>query len=426
MSYHAPRVIVCRTAATLCLGTGLCFAGPAYADTQLNETRKLTASDGVASDFFGVSVAVSGNTAIVGAWGDDDLGTSAGSAYLFNVTTGSQVAKLHGLDTAAGDAFGNAVAISGGIGIIGASQDDDAGTSSGSAYLFDVSTGNQLFKLTALDAAVGDQFGRSVAISGGVAIVGAFTDDDAGTSSGSAYLFDVTTGNQIAKLTASDAARGDFFGSTVAISGDTAIVGAGQNSEAGGSSGAAYLFDVTTGNQIAKLTALDAAPGDQFGGSVAISGNIAIIGAEFDGDSGNDSGSAYLFDVNTGNQLFKLTASDGAAGDRFGTAVAISGNIAIVGAMLDDHSVFDAGSAYLFDVTTGNQIAKLTASDATLLDKFGSFVAISGGNAIVGAFQNDEMGLDSGAAYLFTIPEPASAAALAPAVLALMAGRRIR
>ncbi|MEZ6193095.1 MAG: hypothetical protein R3C45_17625 [Phycisphaerales bacterium] len=423
MSYHTRRANVCRTAAIFCLGAGLCFAGPAYADTQLNETRKLTASDGVGSDFFGVSVAVSGNTAIVGAWGDDDLGGSAGSAYLFNVTTGSQIVKLHALDTVAGDAFGNAVAISGGIGIIGASQDDDAGNSSGSAYLFDVSTGNQLFKLTALDGAGGDQFGRSVAISGGVAIVGAYTDD-AGINSGSAYLFDVTTGNQIAKLTASDAARGDFFGSSVAISGDTAIVGAGLNSAAGGSSGSAYLFDVTTGNQIAQLTALDAAPEDRFGGSVAISGDIAIIGAEFDDDSGNDSGSAYLFDVNTGNQLFKLTAADGAAGDRFGTAVAISGNIAIVGAMLDDHSVFDAGSAYLFDVTTGNQIAKLTASDATLLDKFGSFVAISGGNAIVGAFQNDEMGLDSGAAYLFTIPEPTSAAALAPAVLALMAGRR--
>ena len=224
---------------------------------------------------------------------------------------------------------------------------------------FDVET-----KLTASDAAAEDDFSVSVAISGNTVIVGAEDDDDAGSSSGSAYLFDVTTGNQLFKLTASDGAEDDWFGRSVAISNDTAIVGAINDDDAGSKSGSAYLFDVTTGNQLFKLTASDAAEGDRFGTSVAISGNTAIVGAWLDNHVANGAGSAYLFDVTTGIELFKLTASDAAADDRFGVAVGISGNTAVVGAYGDDDAGSSSGSAYLFDVTTGDQILKLTASDA--------------------------------------------------------------
>ncbi len=138
-------------------------------------------------------------------------------------------------------------------------------------------------------------------------------------------------------------------------------------------------FDTET-----KITAADAAADDWFGRSVAISGNTALVGARRDDDGGSDSGSAYLFDVNTGSQLAKLTASDAAEGDRFGFSVAISGNTALVGARRDDDGGFDSGSAYLFDVTTGNQIAKLTADDAEAEDWLGSSVAINGNTALVG------------------------------------------
>ncbi|NOY42289.1 MAG: hypothetical protein GXP26_10690, partial [Planctomycetes bacterium] len=148
----------------------------------------------------------------------------------------------------------------------------------------------------ASDAATFDLFGISVAISGNTALLGASWDDDGGNSSGSAYLFDVTTGNQIAKLTAADAAANDYFGISVAISGNTALVGAYRDDDAGNASGSAYLFDVTTGNQIAKLTASDAAAFDEFGDSVAINGNTALVGAVWDGDAGFNSGSAYLFE----------------------------------------------------------------------------------------------------------------------------------
>ena len=164
-------------------------------------------------------------------------------------------------------------------------------------------TVTQLDKLTASDAAAVDRFGRSAAISGNTAIVGAPYDDDGGSEFGSAYLYNATTGTQLANLTASDLdTAGGRFGCSVAISGNIAIIGAEGNNPAG----SAYLFDITNGNQLAKLTTTDVAPYSAFGYSVAISGNTAIIGAPYDDEGGLGSGSAYLFDITTGNQVAKL------------------------------------------------------------------------------------------------------------------------
>ncbi len=391
----------------------------------LDLETKITSDDASADDWFGRSVAISGNTAIVGADRDVDAGIFSGSAYLFNATTGSQLAKLTADDAAEGDFFGSSVAISGNTAIVGAVGDDDdggGGDNSGSAYLFDLTTGNQI-KLTADDAATFDGFGVSVAISGNTAIVGAWFDDDGGSNSGSAYLFNATTGSQIAKLTATDAAAGDVFGFSVAISGNTAIVGAFRDDDGANSSGSAYLFDLTTGNQI-KLTADDAAADDLFGSSVAISGNTAIVGAVRNDDGSNNSGSAYLFDVATGNQLAKLTATDAAEDDEFGRSVAISGDTAIVGAWLDEGT--NPGSAYLFDVPTGDQLAKFRSGDVASGDQFGVSVAISGNTAIVGAWLDDDGGSNSGSAYLFeNIPEPSTLLLGTMAAVGLLM-RRIR
>ncbi|MEE8155933.1 MAG: FG-GAP repeat protein, partial [Phycisphaerales bacterium] len=208
--------------------------------------------------------------------------------------------------------------------------------------------GEQLAKLLADDGAQGDEFGISVAISGATAIVGAALDDDNGANSGSAYLFDSTTGVQITKLLADDGVGGDVFGVSVAISGDTAIVGARLDDDNGSASGSAYLFDVSDPakpTQIAKLLPDDGAANDWFGFSVAISGATAIVGAYRDDDNGGQSGSAYLFDTNTGKQLFMLLPDDGATGDRFGFSVAISGDTAIIGSYLDDDNGASSGSA---------------------------------------------------------------------------------
>ena len=178
-------------------------------------------------------------------------------------------------------------------------------------------------KLVASDGTAGDRFGRAVALNGNTAVIGAFYDDDQNFS-GSAYVFDVTTGQQLFKLDASDPGSYDYFGRFVAVSGSTALISSEHDDDGGIGSGSAYVFDTTTGQEIFKLRATDARPHDRFGHSVALSGNMAVVGAPESEPNGIRSGSAYVFDVTTGKQVFKLTPDDGAAWQEFGHSVAIS------------------------------------------------------------------------------------------------------
>ncbi len=214
-------------------------------------------------------------------------------------------------------------------------------------------------KLNASDGAVYDYFGISVAISGDYAVVGAYGGADAGLNSGSAYIFkrDGTAWTEQAKITASDGAAYDCFGYSVAISGDYAVVGAWADADNGAASGSAYIFkrDGTAWTEQAKITASDGAAYDRFGVSVAISGDYAVVGAHTDDDAGMDSGSAYIFkrDGTAWEEQAKITASDGAAYDCFGISVAISGDCAVVGASGDDDAGSNSGSAYIYDIPIG-------------------------------------------------------------------------
>jgi hypothetical protein len=378
----------------------------------LNEIAKLLASDGAANDRFGFPVAVSGTTAVVGAFGDDN---QIGSAYVFVRSGGSwsQQAKLLASDGALGDNFGAAVAVDGDIAVVGARRDDDQGDSSGSAYVFVRSGGvwSQQAKLLASDGAAIDQFGSAVAVSGTTAVVGAHRDDDNGSDSGSAYVF-VRSGviwSQQTKLLADDGAMDDVFGISVAVDGDIAIAGAPNHDDNGSQSGSAYMFVRSSGiwSQQAKLLASDGALEDRFGSAVAVDGDIAVVGALADDDQGSRSGSAYLFDLasatGTVNEVAKLLASDGAMEDRFGSAVAVDGDIAVVGASGDDDNGSGSGSAYLFDLAsatgTVNELSKLLASDGAANDMFSSSaVAVSGTTAVIGAVSDDDNGTNSGSA----------------------------
>ena len=377
------------------------------------EQDKFVASDGAATDNFGSSVSISGDRAIVGSYGDDDNGTNSGSAYIFapndvNPNNWDQIAKLTASDGAANDNFGIDVSISGDLAIVGAYQHYSDGT--GKAYIFKWNGTNwvQQDKLTASDAATGDQFGVRVSISGDLAIVGANHDNDNGDWSGSAYIFapnDVDPNNwdQIAKLTASDAAPGDRFG-LVSISGNCAIVGACWDDDKGTDSGSAYIFapnDVNPNNwdQIAKLTASDGAAGDNFGHWVSVSGDYAIVGAIFYAN-GTESGSAYIYKWD-GTSWLEQQKLDGAPSrDGFGHTVSISGDYAIVSAPYDNSYT---GAVYIFqrDGQSWVERKKLIASDAASNDRLGIGASISGDYVIVGSYLDDDNGTDSGSAYIF-------------------------
>jgi nucleoside-specific outer membrane channel protein Tsx len=391
--------------------------------------RKLTASDGAAGDEFGYAVAVSGDTAMVGAPSAEVSGlTWAGAVYVFVRSNGSwsEQAKLTAGDGAEDDGFGYSVALSGDTAVVGAPWADVSDRdNAGAAYVFVRSNGgwSEQAKLTASDGAEGDEFGSSVALSRDTIVVGAPFASLAGRSwAGAVYVFVRSNGSwsEQAKLTAGDGAAGDEFGTSVAVSGDTAVVGAdGADVSGRNDAGAAYVFARTNGgwSEQAKLTASDGAAVDLFGYSVALSGDTAIVGAPRAGHL--RTGAAYVFARSNGSwsEQTKLTASDGAFLDFFGSSVALSGDTAVVGAFWADVSGrHNAGAAYAFVRSDGSwsEQAKLTASDGAAGDELGTSVAVSGDTAIMGApFAAPAGRTDAGAAYVYELDTTPPTIALA-------------
>ena len=465
------------------------------------QTAYLKASNTNAGDRFGAAVAVSGNTVVVGANTEDSNATgvdgdqsdnsaiNSGAAYVFVRTgsTWSQQAYLKASNTEAADQFGFSVAVSGDIVVVGArvegssatgvngDQSDNSAVNSGAAYVF-VRTGStwiQQAYLKASNTDANDNFGEPVVVSGDTVVVGADGEDSSATgidgdqsnnnaiNSGAAYVF-VRAGStwiQQAYLKASNASISDTFAESVAVSGDTVIVGAtAEDSNATGvdgdqsdnsaiNSGAAYVFVRTgsTWSQQAYLKASNTEGGDFFGESVAVSGDTAVVGAiredsEAAGVNGNQanngtssSGAAYAF-VRTGStwsQQAYLKASNPGAEDLFGFTVAVSGDAVVVGSPLEDSSAtgingnqfnnseVGSGAAYLFARmgNTWSQQAYLKASNTDNIDSFGARIALSGGTLIIGASgeDSDATGVNgnqsnnnansAGAAYIFDLSD---------------------
>ena len=385
--------------------------------------QELTASNGAAADNFGDTVSLSGNMGIVGA--DRD---SSGSAFVFrglDTATGAatESARLRSSDQDSGNFTGNfadSVSLSGNTAMVGSIDGrTDFTNITGSAFVFrglDTATGtvNESATLIASDRAPSDFFGVSVSLFGGLGLVGASGDDDNGGESGSVYVFqglDSATGTvtESAKLIASDGTFSQLFGSWVSLSGTTGLVRSNEF---------AYVFrglDTASGTvtESVKLTVSDGDLFDNFETRVSLSGNVGIVGASFDDDNGSNSGSAYVFrglDTATGTitESVKLTASDGAANDRFGRTVSLSGNTGLVGSFGDDDDGNASGSAYVFrglDTATGTitESVKLTASDAAASDQFGASVSLDGDRFLIGAIAGDGAAVDSGSAYTGTV-----------------------
>jgi len=372
------------------------------------EGIKLTAGNGTAGDLFGIQrgVAASGDTVAVTARTDG----ATGSVYVFvrDGETWIQQAELSPSAAAAGDYFGEELALNGDRLVAGAIHDDDAGTNSGSVWVFERtgSSWTEQAQLMADDAAAGDVFGAGVALDGETIFVGApvLAGYNPGSGFGAVYEFELVdeTWTQQARLAPDTPVDGDGFGVRIAASGDTIVVGAPQDPHEGQFTGAAYVFvrDGATWTQQARLIAEDADRNDWFGWDVAIHEDTVMVGCM--GSPGYRWGSVYVFerDGETWTQQDKLMAGDGVEGDHFGIQIGMSGDLLAVGAPGDDGWT---GSGYVFvrSGTTWTELAKLTASDRAVSDRFGYSADVGSGTFIFGADGDDDLGLRSGSAHAF-------------------------
>lgn len=371
------------------------------------------------NDQFGYGMAFSGNTVVIGAPKSDDMGTDSGSGYVFvrqsqGVWT-QQGPKLLPADGRAGQWFGFSVALSGDTAVFTAPFDNDNGTASGAAYVF-VRSGNtwvQQAKLKSADNRSGDVFGIAGAISGDRIVVGAHGSDTPqnGNESGAAYTFTRTAGvwTQEQKLIANDGESGELYGSTVTISPQAVGVGAVYDDDLGTHSGSMYMYALngTSWVQQEKLLAPSGHAGDIFGYWAAISGDTMVVSAALYDDSVTDSdfGAAFVYVNSAGkwNLQTTLLAPDRKPGDWFGSHVAIENNAILVGAQQTDEFGVDSGAAYWFvrDAGVWSLRDKLLPIPGVLGDRFGWTVGVSAGLAAVGAPFDDTKASDAGAVYIF-------------------------
>ncbi len=376
----------------------LALGGTARAQCEATESAEVVTSDSQFGDQCGFSVDVNGDAIAVGAPLEDEAGNEAGAVYLFrlNGTSWLQEQKLMAIDaTSSSDRFGSAVAVHGNVVIAGAPQDEQAASLAGSAYVFryDGTLWVQEQELLPWNPPVSSGFfGTSVALDGSVVAIGAPM-----TGTGKVYVLRYVN-NQWAQeeiVTADDPATGDRFGISVAVSNDILLVGANRDDDDGTESGSAYVFryqGIDGWVQEQKLTASDGQANAGFGWAVSLSNSAALIGANKD-LAPFGAGAAYVFryDGQTGNEEQKLSPPAGSRSDNeFGFSVALEGNTAVVGSIREDGAEASVGTAYVyyFDGTSWSQEAEVMASNGQCgadCDQFGFSVSIQGGTAVAGA-----------------------------------------
>jgi len=415
---------------------------------------KLAAPDRVSSDYFGSSVAISGDYAVVGAqqedhdtYGTTNFLTNAGSAYIFRNNNGTwqEVQKVVPSDRAANDFFGSAVAIDGDYIAVGAyQQDTDAGSANtlnnaGAVYIFkrSGSTWTQIRKIVPIDRQIDDLFGQTIALKDGWLIVGAkrHSYDLSGSNyaqfAGAAYIFGKDVGGtdnwgQVQKLVSTSRGPFYYYGTGVAINNQYAVVG-----EPGGDvskAGAAYIYENNAGTWtfMQRVVASDKANFDEFGHAVAVQGNYVFVSApkdDFVSPTATDAGSVYVFKLNSGTwtqQASKLLAADRTKNNFLGFSLAVDGTNLVAGAYGQNRpvgattpTVSNAGACYIFRDSSSIWVPaqKIVASDRASSDYFGYSVGMSGDFLISGAYKDDspitgDSNTDAGSIYIFRNSPP--------------------
>jgi hypothetical protein len=353
--------------------------------------------------------AVSGNTVLVGAWNETANGyVGAGHAYIYNAKTGALLHTLTSPNAQTNGEFGGfGIAVSGNIVVVGAWNEAANGyAGAGRAYIYNAATGALLRTLTSPNAQANGEFGNGIAVSGNIVVVGAWNEAANGYAAAShAYVFNIETGALLRILTSPNAQTDGHFGSDVALAGYIVAVGA-ENETADGYAGAGhtYLFNVLTGNLIRTLTSPNAVTGGAFGSTLASAGNTLVVGAQTEtADGYAGAGRAYIYNAATGALLRTLTSPNAQANGEFGWSLAVNGNTVDVGAFLEAANGYaGAGHAYVFNSETGALIRILTSPNSQTNGGFGESVGASGNILVVGAYAETADGYaGAGHEYIF-------------------------
>ncbi len=397
------------------LAMGVLLVAEPVSGQCFTQQQELLAGDRTSSDELGRSIAISGDRALVGAWRDGHVASLCGSAYVFRFDGEAwvQEQKLLPPDGASADFFGWAVDLDGVTAAIGAISDDDAGDAAGSVYIFRFNGTKWQYEaeLHASDAAAGDHFGGTVALHGDTLLVGADLDDDNGTNSGSAYVFRREIGLWIEqqKLHPSTPSSYEHFGVHVDVDGDIAVVGAyagpGQIFR-----GTAYVyrFDGLLWSEEARLWGSQSVSGDFFGASVAVAGDTILCGARWADIGVIDCGEAYLFEHDGRGwvEVQRLAEPNPGGSDGFGFNVALIEGVALVGVPNRDRPVGSrAGHVRLYRHDGAAWLAEppLVPNDAAAEDRFGDGLALNRSFALIGATWHNHGVDNAGAAYAFDI-----------------------
>ncbi|MEM8487462.1 MAG: hypothetical protein AAF564_18060 [Bacteroidota bacterium] len=395
--------------------TASCLVAPPVV---AQSAQRIVPPDGAVNDQFGVSVAHSGETLLVGANAHDAAGEDAGAVYFYqqNGTNWDFVQKVLVSEGAPADGFGIAVAVDGDYAVVGALGDDERAENAGAVfvYLRENDSWQFLQKLTADDARANDAFGFSVALTDPYLIVGARGADDKGNSAGAAYIFQRAgaTWVQLPKLTANDGTSGDFFGTAVDIDARFAVVGAELAEGEVLGSGAVYVFENRglLWLQRDRLQAADGAFLDQFGAAVSLGETHILVGARANDAGAVDAGAAYLFEERADAfvEAAKLQGADATANSFFGHSVAMRRGesvFALIGAPGNDTAGAEAGAAYVFEPVDGvwQQAGQLLPVDNQPESEMGIAVATADGYALAGSWRDGSAGLESGSVFAFDL-----------------------
>lgn len=393
----------------LVLAVQLSLAPGAHAQCE----QKLAPSELEYLDHFGLAVALDGDTVLVGAPNDDDVAEDAGAAYVYE-RGGSgwiQASKLVAWDGAYADYFGRSVALDGETAVIGAWRHDTSGGSTGAAYVFQRTAAGWLLSAELVPSipVSGAAFGLSVAIDEDTIVVGAYQDNGLSQRTGAAYVFQrgATGWSETAKLVASDGAIDDYFGLSVAIYGNVAAVGAPDDFDAScfSGEGTAYVFREIGGSWLEEQKLIPASCFHvTFGRSVAVFGDSVLVG---DPELGGNVGRAYFFgyDGSSWSETQHVIGSGIGPSDVFGVSVALHGGRAVIGSRSADGHYPHVGAAHVFErsASTWVEARKLFASDGEFDDRFGCAVDIDESSAVVGTERDQDGGWASGSAYVYDL-----------------------